>query len=206
MTFDELKIIASVLHDGQVRKYTQEPYVVHCISVAETVLSVNKSPLVVAAAMLHDVVEDVSLDRIIDVAMVHSTVPHIFQAKAEDYIMGFAPDCRTNRLSCLSQWLGATVASLVEQVSDVSDHSMGNRAARKEIDRLHLSVASAEAKTIKLADLIDNTRSIVEHDAKFARVYMHEKQLLLPVLQGGDPTLYRQAKELIDQYYLENPI
>jgi hypothetical protein len=38
--------------------------------------------------------------------------------------------------------------------------------------RAHAEIACPKAKTIKRADLIDNTRPIVEHDREFARVYL----------------------------------
>lgn len=53
-------------------------------------------------------------------------------------------------------------------------------------------------KTIKLADLISNTKSIVEHDKNFARIYIKEKELLLEVLADGDENLYKFAKELVE--------
>src|SRR5688572_2066454 len=43
---------------GQRRKYTGEPYIVHPIAVAELVRSVPHTPEMIAAALLHDVVED----------------------------------------------------------------------------------------------------------------------------------------------------
>ncbi len=52
------------------------------------------------------------------------------------------------------------------------------------------------AQTIKLADLISNTRSIVERDPKFAVTYLAEKRELLKVLTDGDPALYRMAFDL----------
>lgn len=45
-------------HRGQVRKYTGEPYIVHPIEVAHLVATVNPGDEVVAAALLHDVIED----------------------------------------------------------------------------------------------------------------------------------------------------
>lgn len=52
---------ASFAHSsiGQVRKYTNEPYIVHPAAVAEIVRSVPHTPEMVAAAYLHDTVEDV---------------------------------------------------------------------------------------------------------------------------------------------------
>lgn len=56
-----------------------------------------------------------------------------------------------------------------------------------------------EGKTIKLADLISNSKSICEHDKDFAKVYIKEKELLLEVLTEGDPTLYAQAKDIVEK-------
>lgn len=67
-------------------------------------------------------------------------------------------------------------------VTLLSDMETGNRATRKELSRQRLSAAPAEVQTIKVCDLIDNTRSIVEHDPKFAKVYLPEKKALLDVL------------------------
>lgn len=89
------------------------------------------------------------------------------------------------------------IASLVEQLSDTSVPSDGNRAERKRIDREHTAKASPEAQTIKLADLIDNTRSIAAHDPDFAGVYFAEKRQLLDVLRAGDVTLWQMAYALL---------
>lgn len=50
---------AKYAHSGQVRKYTGEPYIVHCAEVAALTASAkNSTNEMVAAAWLHDVVED----------------------------------------------------------------------------------------------------------------------------------------------------
>lgn len=103
----------------------------------------------------------------------------------------------------ISKVFGGKVASLVAMVTDVSMGAIGNRAARKEMDRQHLAGASSEGKSIKLADLISNSQSILQHDRNFAKTYMREKAALLQVLKGGDPVLYRQASEIVDRYYAE---
>ena len=91
---------------------------------------------------------------------------------------------------------GEIVATYVEQLTDVSKPEDGNRAARKALDLAHTAKASPEAKTIKLADLISNSRSIVERDPEFAKVYLTEKRALLEVLKEGDPTLYKIAYDI----------
>jgi (p)ppGpp synthase/HD superfamily hydrolase len=99
-------------------------------------------------------------------------------------------------LSIIAQQFGTVVAAYVEQLTDVSRPEDGNRAARKAIDLAHTARASPQAKTIKLADLVSNTRSIVERDPAFAVTYLAEKRLLLEVLKEGDQNLYRIAHEL----------
>ena len=150
---------------GQRRKYTNEPYIVHPAEVAATVAAVpGSTPEMVAAAWLHDVVEDTG-------------------CTLTDIHMGFGPE----------------VAALVGWLTDVSRPEDGNRATRKAIDRAHSAQAPAEAQTIKLADLISNSRSIVQHDPEFAKVYLEEKRMLLEVMTKGDPTLMAEARKYIGE-------
>ena len=168
LIFDAL-CFANTAHQGQIRKYTGEPYIVHPMEVAQIVRSVTTNPHMIAAALLHDVVEDTNITN--------------------DVIRAF---------------FGHHVAMLVEMLTDVSKPEDGNRKTRKELDRRHTSLATPQAKTIKLADLISNIPSIVEHDKNFSKVYMREKKALLEVLVEGDPKLYAKAKELVDNYYNTN--
>lgn len=149
---------------GQVRKYTFEPYIVHPAEVVRIVMSVPHSEAMLAAAWLHDTVEDTPV-----------TIEEIYAEFGEE------------------------VGELVGWLTDVSCKEDGNRAVRKAIDREHTAAAPAEAQTVKLADLISNSRSILEHDTDFAAVYLAEKALLLDVLTKGDPTLHAQATEILKQ-------
>lgn len=92
---------------------------------------------------------------------------------------------------------GNEVAQLVHEVTDVSRPYDGNRWVRKTLDRQHLSRASHWGKTIKLADMISNTQSIVQHDPDFAKVYLKEKELLLPALIGGHSGLWERANSML---------
>lgn len=92
---------------------------------------------------------------------------------------------------------GLYVRQLVEEVTDVSRPEDGNREVRKAKDREHLASASSAGQTIKLADLISNTSSIVQHDPEFARVYLLEKHALLGVLTKGDTRLQYRAHLLL---------
>lgn len=82
---------------------------------------------------------------------------------------------------------GEIVAALVVEVSDVSKPEDGNRKVRKQLDLMHLSKCSVDGANIKLADLINNTESIIQHDRKFARIYIPEKRKILKVLGKINP-------------------
>lgn len=55
-------VFATRAHSGQHRKYGTEPYVSHPVAVAAAVERAELPPEVVAAALLHDVVEDCGVD------------------------------------------------------------------------------------------------------------------------------------------------
>ncbi|MGB5537797.1 MAG: HD domain-containing protein [Thiogranum sp.] len=145
----------------QRRKYSNQPYHVHLQAVAGLVAGVSDDEEAIAAAWLHDTVEDTP-------------------ATLED----------------IEEHFGQSVAELVEELTDVSKPGDGNRAKRKAIDRSYLAQASSRAKTVKLADLIDNCRDIAKHDERFAKVYLLEMGALLEVLGDGNETLYKQASVL----------
>ncbi len=140
------------------RKYSQQPYSDHLASVASIVASVSEDEEMIAAAWLHDVVEDTP-------------------ATLYDIETAF----------------GKEVALLVENLTDVSKPSDGNRAARKTIDRQHTAQGSSRAKTVKLADLIDNLQDICKHDMRFAQTFLVEMGATLEILDSGDQHLYQRA-------------
>lgn len=99
---------------------------------------------------------------------------------------------------------GSVVASMVSGLTDVSKKVDGNRAARKALDREHLARQSKMVQTIKCADLISNTASIVEHDPKFAKVYLEEVRLLLAAMHKADDELWMIAWEQVKDAEQEN--
>lgn len=94
---------------------------------------------------------------------------------------------------------GGEVATMVAQLTDVSRPSDGNRAARKALDRSHLGMAWPIVKSIKLADLICNSESILKHDPKFAPVYLGEMRQLLEVLRRGNQDLWDMANKIVEE-------
>lgn len=161
------QFVASLAHGaiGQRRKFTGVPYITHPIAVAELVAEYGGDQILVAAAYLHDVIEDTHLTA------------HL-----------------------LRRHFPASVVTLVEQVTNVATKRDGDRAARKAIDRAHLAKASAEAQTLKLADIIDNLSTLADHDRDFADRYFAEKALVLEVLTKGDPALWLRAAHMIRDF------
>ncbi|AWB20633.1 bifunctional (p)ppGpp synthetase/guanosine-3',5'-bis(diphosphate) 3'-pyrophosphohydrolase [Methylobacterium currus] len=162
---EHARAFATSAHKGQVRKYNGRPYIEHPERVAGTLLALQFPAEVVAAAWLHDVVEDTPISN---------------------------QDIRER--------FGDRVADLVRQVTDVSIGQPGNRAARKAMDRDHLARADADGQSIKLADLIDNTATILDHDPSFAKVYMEEKAVLYDLLTLGHPALRSRALDILVEY------
>lgn len=164
---EKARVFATAAHAacGQLRKYTYEPYIVHPAEVFGIVSTVDgATEEMMAAAWLHDVVEDTGVT-----------------------------------IEVIREMFGEKVAELVGWLTDVSRPEQGNRATRKAIDRAHTAMAPAEAQTIKLADLISNTRSIMAHDEKFAKTYLEEKRLLLEVMTKGDARLMAEARKFIGE-------
>jgi (p)ppGpp synthase/HD superfamily hydrolase len=164
------KEYATAKHEGQVRKYTGEPYINHPAAVADIVRGVPHTQAMIAAAWLHDTVEDTDAT-----------------------------------LQEVTELFGIEVGIFVEMLTDVSKPEDGNRALRKAIDCDHTAQAIPQAKTIKLADLIDNSHSIIKRDPEFAKVYMKEKQLLLQVLGEGDRFLWKRAQSIVDTHKSPQP-
>ena len=102
------------------------------------------------------------------------------------------------QLSTVKEIFGSDVAALVFWLTDQAKLEDGNRAHRKRHERDRLAKAPARAQTIKVADLIDNSRSILDRDPHFAKVYVPEKAALLDVLTLADPGLVAQARRQID--------
>ena len=92
---------------------------------------------------------------------------------------------------------GPQIAKLVVELTDVSKPEDGNRKVRKGIDRDKLAGVSAEAQTVKYADLISNGRDIGKNDPKFAKVYHAEKADLLRVMKNGKASLRKEAINML---------
>lgn len=169
LAFHAMKFAREV-HKDQVRKYSGNPYADHLAEVAGIASTVW---------FRFDGRLMLSLNEYLSVAWLHDCM--------ED--QGITYDQ-------INAYFGEVVANGVWFLSDMEE---GNRAKRKELSRLRLAEAPDWVQTIKVADLISNTSSIVKHDPNFAIVYLKEKQLLLDVLTKADPELVAIARSQIQQ-------
>jgi (p)ppGpp synthase/HD superfamily hydrolase len=165
---EQAQKMAHEAHDsiGQKRKYSGQPYWTHTDHVAAIVASVGGTEDMVCAAHLHDVIEDVTGKN----------------PKFDLFLIG--------------NTFGKAVADMVVELTDVYTKEAWpdlNRAKRKALERERVAKISAASKTIKLADFLDNTSSIAEHDKDFAQVYLREKLEMLPYLSDGNSDLLQRA-------------
>ena len=178
---DSAKYIATKAHEGfdKGRKYCGISNICsHSEEVVQLVRSVTNTDEVIAAAWLHDMIE---------IQLANSQMAALHKSLRAPFLDA----------TFIAKKFGYDVASLVCHVTDVSRPEDGSRKARRVIDLKHAEVASPEAKTIKIADLISHVKRAVHLNSTFAKEYLSSKGVLLNVLEGGDPVLWKQADELI---------
>lgn len=99
---------------------------------------------------------------------------------------------------------GSEVATLVEWLTDTSKPSDGNRAIRKAIDRKRLAEAPVEAQFVKLADLIDNSKTIFIFDKSFAPMFKAEMALLMKdMTKVVGSSLWEEAQKVLSMANLD---
>jgi (p)ppGpp synthase/HD superfamily hydrolase len=155
---DKARKFAERAHKDQKRRYTGEPYFVHLDEVARLCDRFGLSKRAIAAAYLHDTIEDQNVTVI-------------------NLVVEF----------------GKEIADIVRDLTDTPPQKGLDREARKKIDLARLEAAGPEAQSIKCADLISNTSSIVKHDPNFARTYLPEKRAVLVVLSKANGGLAAYA-------------
>lgn len=167
---EAIKEFADQAHGDQTRKYTPERYIVHPVRVMEMCRKYENRLEVLAAALLHDVVEDTPVTN----------------AAIVDFLQTLMP--RSQALE---------IGKLVVELTDVytkKAYPHLNRKQRKELEAKRLGQASADAQTIKYADIIDNCLDILVHDPEFGRKFQAEGRAILKLMTKGNLLLYEIAK------------
>ncbi|MDT0675632.1 HD domain-containing protein [Autumnicola musiva] len=129
------------------------------------------------------------------VAEIVRTVPHSSEMICAAYLHDVVEDTGVS-LQDIQRKFGRKIAGLVHELTDEftkENYQHLNRRQRKNKEVERQANISAEAKTIKLADVVDNTRDIVKNNPGFARRYVPEMFALTKALQGGNFELLMRA-------------
>ena len=170
---EKVEVFADHAHGDQRRKYADERYIEHPLRVMK-ICKLYGYPLpVLAAAILHDVLEDTD------------TTPE----QIKEFLLGVMPVADAHH-----------TLALVTDLTDVyikAQYPQMNRQKRKAKEANRVEKISADAQTIKYADIIDNVKGITEHDADFAPVFLKECGILLQKMKKGNKELREKAIEIL---------
>lgn len=151
--------LATAAHGEQTRKYSNDLYITHPIRVAKRIEEEGGSECQIAAALLHDVIEDTE----VTIEQLRVALHNIWTSQNAEHIL-----------------------KMVIELTDVfvkQDFPLLNRKSRKLLEARRLGGISKEAKQIKFADIKDNQDSI-GLDPGFAKVWNKEKEVILSYLKG----------------------
>lgn len=173
-TLTNIISFADNAHGTQMRKYTPERYIVHPVRVMEVCKAYTGSLPMLAAAILHDVLEDTPLTE---------TEMHAFLK------------------TVMNDHDALETLDLVVALTDVytkEDYLQYNRKIRKEKELERIIETSADAQTIKYADILDNTSEIVKYDRGFAPRFLKECRIILRYADKGNQELREKAVEMVE--------
>ena len=167
-TTQQYEVAAFIMfqHNGQVRKYTGDPYWMHPMDVATTFAQYDNTAGGIEIALCHDLLEDTAC----------SSLELFHFLTTMDYSMELA----------------GFICKGVEELTDVYTKEAFpeyNRKKRKQLEAERLATISSVAQSVKYADFLDNTKSIVENDPHFAKIYLKEKQVALSYMDKGNTAL-----------------
>lgn len=171
----KVRNFASDAHGEQKRKYADEMYIRHPERVMYVSVEYTTERAVLAAALLHDVLEDTNVTE----DELHSFLKDIMAGEEADKTL-----------------------QLVVDLTDVfikDNYPELNRRKRKRREAERLGDVHPDAQTIKYADIIDNATDITPNDPDFATLYLNEASQMLSLMDKGHPELYERAKHTVQQ-------
>ena len=171
---EKIRDFADVAHGAQMRKYSPERYIAHPVRVMETCKKYSTRLPALAAALLHDVLEDTE----------------IYEHQLSEFLQ-----------SVMNKKDAGQTFRMVVELTDVFTKSAYpdlNRRRRKEKEAARLGKISDDAQTIKYADIIDNCRGIGSQDVDFAPVFLKECRVLLNYMTRGHSELREDAIKIIE--------
>ncbi len=136
---NQLSIIANALnlatfaHNGQIRKFNGTPYICHLLEVVAILRHVGISDdITLAAALLHDIIEDTHVDE----SMLSELIDQSFTS--------------ANQMSCIYN------SAVTDIVRELTDNKLLTKLERHDALLARILTMSESAINVKLADLISN--------------------------------------------------
>lgn len=180
----------------QVRKYSGLPYTVHTDEVELLVREVEPDNIVArAAAHGHDIYEDVlkHLDpESFTIKMEGEAFLGAFRHRLSSGALTGDPKDYVDGIVQTVELINNTIIEL-SNVFTTENFPQFNREKRKQLERERLAEISPSAQTVKLADILSNSKDIYSDDPEFAKTYLREKAKLVPLLHKGNPILLERA-------------
>lgn len=172
-TLSQIRDFADKAHGNQTRRYTPDRYIVHPTRVMEICRQYTNDRAMLAAALLHDVLEDTDVTK----------------DNIEDFLRTIMDHQQAQR-----------TIKLVVELTDIyvkKNFPEMNRRKRKMKEADRLGKTSPEAQTIKYADIVDNSGEIATHDPDFAEIFLDECRNLLTKMTKGNSELRQRAIDTV---------
>lgn len=157
--------LAYKCHEHQKRRFTGLPYITHLEEVANLVAQYSMDNKVIAAGMLHDLIEDTS-------------------ATAQD-IIGVLP--------AGGEFVANLVLEVTNDHPKEIDGVKLTRDQKFMHNYARLSKASPNAMLIKCCDIMSNCRDILDHDRVYGARYLAEKLAVISSFNTDESTAEAQA-------------
>lgn len=166
---EEALIFARFAHEGQVRKFTGEPYIAHPVAVRRILRDFEvRDPSILAAALLHDVVEDTPVTveylagrfgiRVAQLVSQLTNRPGSKEPERQDWAKRMLPDAQTIRCADII----ANCAGLIALSPDYAAVYLPKKAAIVDccfLARRDIRIAAAGACRLTAGSIPCNTQA-----------------------------------------------
>jgi (p)ppGpp synthase/HD superfamily hydrolase len=137
--FAEVIAFATDAHEGQVRKYVETPYIEHPLRVAKLLFDLGMSYEVVAAAILHDTVEDcdTTADDIFE-RFGQVVADLVFWVTDEEYPVDAKPNRKIRQEIARDRLAKAPIDAKNIKLSDMYDNTLSIVADDRHFAKVYL--------------------------------------------------------------------
>lgn len=170
----QIRDFADYAYEGRQCKFTNEEYIRHPERVMYMCLDASEDRAILAAALLHDVLEETSI--------------------SEEQLYGFL------RKLMDKEEANKTMGLILDLTNfHAREHPETSWEDRKQVEGERLALISPEAQTIKYADIIDNVIDIVPNSSEYADKYLEEAEYYLEKMNNGNNDLRRRAATIVQR-------